>query len=123
MVWKIGGFGNMPICLTCGHQFTLYMDQNTPEFFIEECWCGGYLISRNLIRDILNAQKSLNKTLHLLQLVNKLDKNQEQEMINYAITKKLLDEKLQLRVYLNRNKKIYNPLEFLIKIVEYVLED
>jgi hypothetical protein len=118
-----GGFKRMPLCLTCGYHITLYLDKNTPEFFIEECWCGGYLIDRNLIKKIIDAKKSLYKSLHLFRLDNRLEKDQEQTMVNYAIVKKLLDENLQLRAYLNRDKKIHDPLGFLIKIVEYVLED
>lgn len=121
MEWKIGGFGElMPLCLTCRHSITLYSD-NPNQFFIQDCWCGGYLIDRDLIRDIIYKEKSLWKSFYYFGLNGKLERDKEQQMINYAITKQLLDENLQLRVYFNRDKKIHNPFKFLMKIVDYVL--
>ena len=114
----------MPVCLTCGHQFTLYYTKGTPiltsHLFIEECWCGGYVISRDLISEIHNKNKSLRKTMHLFQLDGKLDQSQEQEMINYAIVQGLLEDN-NLRYYIGVQKR-QRPIQYLMKIVEYVLE-
>ena len=104
-------------CKKCGQ--SIYGGQ---PFFIEECWCGGYLIDRDLILKIINKEKHLWRSFYLFGLNGKLERKQEQEMINYGIAKQLLeDENLQLRTYLNRDKKIHDPLRFLIKIVDYVL--
>lgn len=119
----------MPICLTCKHQFTLYYGDEHPanfslltsHLFIEECWCGGYVISRDLISEIHNKNKSLRKTMHLFQLDGKLDQSQEQEMINYAIVQSLLEDN-NIRYYISVQKR-QRPVQYLMKIIEYVLKE
>lgn len=107
-------------CLTCGH----ITSHSEYLFQIEECWCGGHLITNYLWKKIISKEKSLRCNLHLFNLDNKLDRTQEQDMINYAIAKQLLREEAFLRIYLTCEKHIKeNPLIFLIKIIDYVLSD
>ena len=108
------------ICSTCGHTTPHAEDL----FQIEECWCGGYLITNYLWGKIISKEKSLRNTLHLFNLDNKLSQVTEQQMVNYAIVEQLLREEAFLKGYLVCEKHIReNPQTFLMKIVDYVLTD
>lgn len=99
-----------PLCLTCKHDITLYGDQT---FFIEDCWCGGYIISRNLINSILEEKKQLEE---IIKILNAFYLSKEE-----YISKKLLKD-LQLKVYLIRDKHIKRPEKFMIEVVKEVLK-
>ena len=109
----------MPLCLSCRHSTCLYAD-DPDVHFIEECWCGGYIIKRGLISDIIRRNISLRKTMRLLKLDEKLPKDEERSMVNYAIVSALLDD-VSLNKYLKTKKQ--NKIEYLMKIVKYVLEN
>jgi hypothetical protein len=109
----------MPLCLNCGHSICFYTD-NPDDHFIEECWCGGYIIERGLISDIIRKDKSLRKTMRLFNLDGRLGRDEERLMINYAITSALL-ENVTFFKYIRAKKR--NGREYLMKIVKYVLEN
>lgn len=112
------GVDLMPLCLNCGHNICFYTD-NPDDHFIEECWCGGYIIERDLISDIIKKDKSLRKTMRLLNLDNRLGGNEEKLMVDYAIASALLGN-VTLNKYLRTKKQ--NGIEYLMKIVKYTLE-
>jgi len=109
----------MPLCLSCRHSICLYTD-DPDAHFIEECWCGGYIIKRGLISDIIRRNISLRKTMRFLYLDGKLTKDEERSMVDYAIVSQLLDD-VFLNKYLKTKKQ--NETEYLMKIVRYVLEN
>ena len=113
------GVDYMPLCLNCGYNICFYTD-NPDDHFIEECWCGGYIIERDLISDIIRKDKSLRKTMELFNLDNRLGEGEEGLMVDYAITSALL-ENVTLNKYLQTKKQ--NGIEYLMKIVKYVLEN
>lgn len=103
----------MPICLSCGYDICLYTD-DPDSHFIEECWCGGYVIDRDLISEIITTEKSLRRTMALLQL-NRPD---DRPMINYAVVFALLDD-AHIKQY--AQSKGGNIVDYLNKIVHWVL--
>jgi hypothetical protein len=116
---RMRGVDYMPLCLNCGYNICFYTD-DPDAHFIEECWCGGYIVERDLISDIIRKDKSLRKTMRLLNLDNRLGKDEERLMVDYAITSALL-ENVTLNKYLQTKSK--NGTEYLMKIVKYTLEN
>ena len=109
------------ICLTCKHDITFYTkgEPGDKEFFIEECWCGGYLIDRRLIGKIINYNKIFHK------LYKEMGKNikENRERINNSIVNWIMEEEegLYLRIYLGNHKNIKNPEKYFLNIVNYVI--
>jgi hypothetical protein len=109
----------MPICLNCKHQFPFYQRKTDWSFFIEECWCGGYIIDRDLIQLIINSNKSLNETLSLIGLKSRLASDQERTMITYAIFSKLSKNE-ELMEYTLKHHEV-DPINYLLNVIDFVL--
>lgn len=105
----------MPICLNCGYKISFYTD-NFDEHFIEECWCGGYVIDRDLISSIVKKNKSLYRTLTLIKLNNKLSYGEEQQMLTYATCQALKNDPEIMKFVRDRGN------DFLYKITSFVLK-
>ena len=97
-------------CKKCGQSI------NGGYYQIEDCWCGGHLISDSIRKRILDADRNFYEVLKFLPFFEeKIQKRNE------YIVKKLLKE-LQFQVYLVRDKGIRRPQAYMIKIVKEVLE-
>lgn len=68
-------------CKTCGQTI------NGDYFQIEDCWCGGHLISESVKRRVLDADQNFNEVLKWLPFIEQKFQKREE-----YIAEKLLKE-------------------------------
>jgi hypothetical protein len=100
----------MLYCKKCGQSI------NGDYFQIEDCWCGGHLISNSIRVKIFDKNKDFDEILKFLPFIEEKFQKREEYLV-----KCLLKDDLQFKVYLIVDKGIRRPERFLLDIVKEVL--